>query len=360
MRAVYLESVKSPFARQGFVFRPPAKQMNHSDIYSQAVVEQDSEYAFDSFCVDSDEVEHEESTHQAPSFTPLAPRAAKMRAKRLQANNAKIEPPNSRRRKRIVYEDTSSDEEETAPPPKKSVKPDNVPIATNKLPAHSSRNPDDGKEGTFLRPANAASLVPATDRAVFLPPSSRITGSNIRPAVVESSYFAKSNTTTTAATNSSGIIKSNTGASSVASTSNTIKSGDTAGRSIIKPNGTVGSNITASSAMKSSSLASNNNTKANDSQSCAKSSPPRTLLVSSRQVATTTQVISSLQVKYRCATHVCSFDVADFVLSSQLGVIRKLHSGKFDVDGRKTQNFGSPLVRPLFFQLFFQFRPCLC
>ena len=30
---------------------------------------------------------------------------------------------------------------------------------------------------------------------------------------------------------------------------------------------------------------------------------------------------------YKCLTHVCSFDVADFVLSSQLGVVRRLHSG---------------------------------
>ena len=61
MRAMYLRSVKSPVVHGGFVMRRPdelhrrRERLNHSDIYSQAVVEQDSDYQRDSFCVDTDE-----------------------------------------------------------------------------------------------------------------------------------------------------------------------------------------------------------------------------------------------------------------------------------------------------------------
>ena len=327
MRAVYLKSVKSPLAHRGFVLRQPAKTMNHSEIFSQAVVEQDSEYAHDSFCVDSDEVEEEEeATHHEPSFTPLPPRAAKMRAQRLQANKAKIDLPINRRRKRIIFQDNSSDEEENGPPPSK--KSDTGQSANKFAQSRLSTKPQE-RSGTFLRPANTISTSSASDQAVFLPPTSKTaTINNIKPAVVAAasgSIFAK--------INNNSAIKSDNGVSSVFTTTSAIaKSSSSA---------TVGSNATGSNAMKSSSsLTSNSSAGSSSSNSCnsAPSSPPRTLLVSSRQVATSTQVISSLQVKYRCATHVCSFDVADFVLSSQLGVIRKLHSGKFDVDTRLTTN----------------------
>jgi hypothetical protein len=42
-------------------------------------------------------------------------------------------------------------------------------------------------------------------------------------------------------------------------------------------------------------------------------------------------------IKHWCLTHVWSFDVADFVLSSQLGVICKLQSHKFEVHQNKTK-----------------------
>ena len=38
--------------------------MNHSDIYSQAVVEQDSDYLKDSFCVDTDDDDVEDVEEQ--------------------------------------------------------------------------------------------------------------------------------------------------------------------------------------------------------------------------------------------------------------------------------------------------------
>jgi hypothetical protein len=130
MQAVYLESVKSPVARQGFIFRQPARQMNRSEIFSQAVVDQDSEYAYDSFCVDSDDADPPENTNwDEPHLTQLPPRAARTRAQQIQANRQQIQArqqttsANVRRRKRIIFANSSSDEsEDVAPPPKKSVK----------------------------------------------------------------------------------------------------------------------------------------------------------------------------------------------------------------------------------------------
>lgn len=67
------------------------------------------------------------------------------------------------------------------------------------------------------------------------------------------------------------------------------------------------------------------------------------VLISSRQVSTAGQIISSLQVKHKCQTHVCSFPVADFVVSPQLGVLRKLHSGQLIV----LSVFRSFVLKPL-------------
>lgn len=284
MRAVYLESVKSPVAQQGFVFRQPARQMNRSEIFSQAVVEQDSEYAFDSFCVDSDDAEQlEKTTKDESPLTQLPTRAARIRAQRIQLNRQRSTSAVVRPRKRIAYVDSSSDESDAGPPPKKSIKSETsvapqrttlgLNSATNKGPPNRvglPTKPEDKKD-TFRRAINETSMVPATDRAVFLPTAGSSGAIMKNPIRVESSSSAS--------------------CSSVSSSSVT------------------------------SSIASNP----------VPLSPPRTLLISSRQVATTTQIISTLQVKHRCATHVCSFDVADFVLSSQLGVVRKLHSGRFEV-----------------------------
>ncbi|XP_032791668.2 Fanconi anemia group M protein homolog [Daphnia magna] len=279
MRAVYLESVKSPVAQQGFVFRQPARQMNRSEIFSQAVVEQDSEYAFDSFCVDSDDAEKlEKTTKDKSPLTQLPTRAARIRAQRIQLNRQRSTSAVVRPRKRIAYVDSSSDESDAGPPPKKSIKSETsvapqrttlgLNSATNKGPPNRVELPTkpEDKKDTFRRAINETSMVPATDRAVFLPTAGSSGAIMKNPIRVESSSSAS--------------------CSSVSSSSVT------------------------------SSIASNP----------VPLSPPRTLLISSRQVATTTQIISTLQVKHRCATHVCSFDVADFVLSSQLGVVRKLHS----------------------------------
>lgn len=284
MRAVYLESVKSPVAQQGFVFRQPARQMNRSEIFSQAVVEQDSEYAFDSFCVDSDDAEQlEKTTKDESPLTQLPTRAARIRAQRIQLNRQRSTSAVVRPRKRIAYVDSSSDESDAGPPPKKSIKSETsvapqrttlgLNSATNKGPPNRvglPTKPEDKKD-TFRRAINETSMVPATDRAVFLPTAGSSGAIMKNPIRVESSSSA-----------SCSSVSSNSVTSSIASNPVPL-------------------------------------------------SPPRTLLISSRQVATTTQIISTLQVKHRCATHVCSFDVADFVLSSQLGVVRKLHSGRFEV-----------------------------
>ena len=366
MRAVYLESVKSPVARQGFIFRQPARQMNHSEIFSQAVVDQDSEYAFDSFCVDSDDAEQLENTNwDEPHLTQLPPRAARARAQQIQANRKQIPAnrqqttsANIRRRKRIIFTNSSSDEnEDVAPPPKKSVKSETsivpqrtaVKSETSVVPQRTAVKSETSvvpqrtavKSETFVvpqktftgsattsnklgsirvepttkldvkkvdiqPPVNVTSMVPATDRAVF-------------PKMPSSSIATYKPVTTDNSSNSS--VSSSRAASCSSSTSSA-------------------SNSRAASCSSSASSSS--------TSSATPLSPPRTLLISSRQVATTTQVISSLQVKHRCLTHVCSFDVADFVLSSQLGVIRKLHSGKLEV---QRTTFLSPRFGPLFQKL---------
>lgn len=273
-----MESVKSPVVQKGFVFRPPAKEMNRSDIFSQAVVEQDSNYELDSFCVDSDEA-LEESTWNEPSVIQPETRMRRAKEKAMDKGKRPNVATNGRRRKRIVFEDSSSDESEAAPPPKKTAKPSEdldrivakerikIPVPQSRPdPAAVAERPVKQEENktNFGRPIGTT--VPLTDRVVL-------------PAV-----FSSHN------------------------------------------NGTSVSKLPSSSSSSSSAI---------DITNQATLSPPRTMLISSRQVATTTQVISSLQVKHRCATHVGSFDVADFVVSCQLGVIRKLHSGEFERKYRK-------------------------
>lgn len=287
MRAVYLESVKSPVVQKGFVFRPLTKEMNRSDIFSQAVVEQDSNYELDSFCVDSDEA-LEESTWNEPSVIQPETRMRRAKEKAMDKGKRPNLATNGRRRKRIVFEDSSSDESEAAPPPKKTAKPSEdldriVAKERIKIPVPQSR-PDpaavaerpvkqEGNKTNFGRPIGTT--VPLTDRVVL-------------PAV-----FSSHN------------------------------------------NGTSVSNTCPKTATNGASVLPSSSSSAIDISNQATLSPPRTMLISSRQVATTTQVISSLQVKHRCATHVGSFEVADFVVSCQLGVIRKLHSGEFERKYRK-------------------------
>ena len=110
MRAVYLRSMKSPIGHpQGFVFRPPERRvMNHSDIFSQAVVEQDSDYLQDSFCVDTDE----DVQYFDESVAPVSCHSArKLRSAR---NRAETDP--SKKRKRIIENvDESTTDSEVSP-----------------------------------------------------------------------------------------------------------------------------------------------------------------------------------------------------------------------------------------------------
>lgn len=249
MQAVYLKSVKSPAAQKGFVFRQPARQMNRSEIFSQAVVDQDSEYMMDSFCVDSDEVEESspllDDEGEVTTLNPSIPSPSGMRLTRRRAGNKAI--PTKTSRKRIIRQPDSSDSDVAASPIKiSSTSQEQEPSPSTSVLEVSISNGSSfslsreerlekqrQKQEEFRRSRmttinNNISTVPATDR--FVPP--------------------------------------------------------------------------------------------------APPSPSRRVLISSRQVATAGQIISTLQVKHRCLTHVCSFNIADFVVSPQLGVLRKLHSGQ--------------------------------
>lgn len=325
-------------AQQGFVFRPPAKQMNRSEIFSQAVVEQDSNYELDSFCVDSDEA-MEESTWNEPSVILPATRTRKpkpkiiMPAKEVRPHSTG----NGRRRKRIIFEESSSDEDEvSAPPAKKPTesleqnaagivakelvkpfvfqqktisRPD--PVATKFPSRNEGKTKPEGKIDDVPRPVNRVGMVPATDRAVFMPLPSNSSGSS---SSTSSGY---------------STISSRSIASSSSRTDNEAWTVPATDRAVFLSNNNHNNNNNNNSRSSTNMTV---NSSVNDISNSATLSPPRTMLISSRQVATTTQVISSLQVKYRCATHVCSFEVADFVVSSQLGVIRKLHSGRWKLN----------------------------
>lgn len=274
MKAVYLKSVRSPAVQRGFVFREPSKQMNRSEIFSQAVVEQDSNYELDSFCVESDGL-IDESTWVEPSVEQLPARTRAAKLKKKASTNPNLPRPNSisnnnRRRKRIVFHDSSSDDDgETQPPAKK---------LANTKESHVGLVPKENIQPIGIRDRTPTS--PTTS------PTSANREKSPTKQVEEKKNFDFRLPTETVATSSTVFATPSPGASSGA-----------------------------------------RHWSAKEDVSTS-SSPPRTLLVSSRQVATTTQVISTLQVRHATRTHVCSFEVADFVVSSQLGVIRKLHSGE--------------------------------
>ena len=59
MRAIYLQSVKSPLTSGGrFKLQYQSRQANHSEIFSQYTEPDDTRYMQDSFCVDSDHIEY--------------------------------------------------------------------------------------------------------------------------------------------------------------------------------------------------------------------------------------------------------------------------------------------------------------
>ena len=281
MRAVYLRSIKSPVAHQGFVFRRPQnqKEMNYSDIYSQPNVEQDSDYQLDSFCVDNDEIEHFEETalsQMEPQLLEPEPDAAKAKFK-------------TGARKRIIAPSDSTDSEES--PPK--IIP-TVPVsAATSTPSAAASN--------VARPL----IVSTSSSSALSTPSPVIQRSSVssfdlsreerlRKQKEKQEEFRRNRMSKEAATTSSEY-SSGSGSSSVVSVSEPLPPRPVQPVSVV-------TNRTASTALS--------------------------ILVSSRQVAVCSEIISSLRVQSHCLPHVCSFDGADFVLSPQMGVIRKLHSGK--------------------------------
>lgn len=126
MQALYLRSVKSPIQAQNFVFRQPARPMNRSEIYSQAVVEEEDDYMLDSFCVDSDEMEHEEDVVDdsesilldETAVTPVRARRPPRRRAPILMTGVRTD--NGRARKRIIsHPDSSSDSDVATTSPAK-------------------------------------------------------------------------------------------------------------------------------------------------------------------------------------------------------------------------------------------------
>lgn len=284
MRAVYLRSVKSPVGPNAFVFRQPArKEMNRSEIFSQAVVEQDSDYMIDSFCVESDEVDESAllcGDEEVSLMTPQPSLPDKRR--RTRANNHNRAPPPAKNpvrnnnnnngqvgngaRKRIVLQPDSSDDSETPSPPKVFKVPSPPPAVLDLS----------GSSGSSGTPPSFS-----------LSREERLERQRQKQEAFRRSMAAKNNA-------------GSSGTSSVPSSD----------RSSIP-------SVTVSAAPAPA-----------PANSAAPSGAASRVLISSRQVSTAGQIISTLQVKFRCPTHVCSFNVADFVVSPQLGVLRKLHSGE--------------------------------
>ena len=261
MHAIYLKSVKSPAAQKGFVFRQPARQMNRSEIFSQAIVDQDSEYMMDSFCVDSDEVEESspllDEDDEVTTLIPSVPSPAGMRRTRRQAGKAI---PTKTSRKRIIRQPDSSDSD--------------VAVSPIKMPTVSQeQEPSPSTSVLEVSISNSSSFALTREE-------------RLEKQRQKQEEFRRSRTT---------MNNNNNNISSVPATDR-----------FVPP---------------------------------APPSPSSRVLISSRQVATAGQIISTLQVKHRCLTHVCSFNIADFVVSPQLGVLRKLHSGQL-----ATLNMYEPII----------------
>jgi len=199
MQAVYLRSVKSPpIQPNNFIFRQPAKPMNRSEIYSQAVVEEDEDYMLDSFCVgseeDDEEMEHE-GDHSESIFldetavTPVALRRGGRRRAPIRMEPARAE--NGRPRKRIIsHPDLSSSDSDvatspakklTVSAPKQETPPSPVIISKERAPPSSDRTTSFAalskeerlkkqreKQEEFRRTLarqSSSSMVPMSDRA---------------------------------------------------------------------------------------------------------------------------------------------------------------------------------------------------
>ena len=199
MQAMYLRSVKSPPIQPNkFIFRQPAKPMNRSEIYSQAVVEEDENYMLDSFCVGSEE-DDEETEHEGDhsesilldetAITPVALRRGGRRRAPIRMEPARAE--NGRPRKRIIsHPDFSSSDSDvatspakklTVSAPKQETPPSPVIISKERAPPSSDRTTSFAalskeerlkkqreKQEEFRRTLarqSSSSMVPMSDRA---------------------------------------------------------------------------------------------------------------------------------------------------------------------------------------------------
>ena len=264
MKAVYLRSIKSPVARQGFVFRPPQnKQMNYSDIYSQANVEQDS-YELDSFCVDNEESERYDETCltetvDIPDETP--PVRGRNRTENTKA-----------RRRIIALSDSTDSDGETS---------------SSKM--------------TALSTASAAAAVFAP-----VPPLPVFSDLQSPTAACKSSFDLSREERLKKQREKQEEFRRQRMSTTLAAAIPTPASNVVAKKEIRQefspPAG----------AQSNSALA-------------------RTLcvVVSSRQVSVSSEIISTLRVNCSCLPAFLPCDTADFVVSARLGVIRKLHSGQF-------------------------------
>lgn len=248
------------------MFRPPAAPMNRSDIYSQAVVE-DSDYVFDSFCVESDDSDGLDRSHES-EVTALSesvgrkPRLARLKALNIKNQQARIAAAGPRSRKRIMCNDSSEDEYEVSSPSKSLKSPKRTSVSSFDSSTKTDLTETDIDSGSVEIISAGASV---NDHDDLLSPS----GLN---STVDK-------------------VNVSNGASSGASNS-----------------------VTSSTSTVQTSLSS--------------SGSGLKLFVSSRQVPVVGNIISSLRTKSKISVEICSFDYADFVLSTRLGVLRKSHAGK--------------------------------
>ncbi|KAG7201536.1 hypothetical protein KM043_004287 [Ampulex compressa] len=98
MQAHYLQTIKSPIKRPGtFLFKKPRSPSAEVEIYSQAVSQVQESYLYDSFCVNGDDIEQEESEESYESTIIEQPVELLERRKRKRAHAEKFAEFNRRR-----------------------------------------------------------------------------------------------------------------------------------------------------------------------------------------------------------------------------------------------------------------------
>lgn len=265
MRAVYLKSVKSPANRGEFVFRPPAAPMNRSDIFSQAVVE-DSDYVHDSFCVESDESDALDRSCDSPEVTAFHESGGrKPRLARLKALSIK------NRQARIAAAAGG--------------------LRSRKRIMYQNESSADESETSL--PAKSPKKASNSAKSSISP------GKNYATEPTNGSEF-------------SVLILS--GSSTVRDHDDALSTSTFESENIISFKGT-------DSFASKSSLVTLFRTSPSSNGSGLR------LFVSSRQVPVVGQLISTLRTNCNLSVEIFSFEFADFVLSTRLGVIRKSHAG---------------------------------